>query len=257
MASVAANNPGRRTRWRFALAVLVIAFLLACFFSTPLAKYATHSYSAADLGQDYSLTQVERGHVPGNRLLSDPVTEMVPWLLFNRDELRAGRVPLWDDRNAAGQPHLANYQSSVFSPFSVPFYLLDLKAALLVSAFLKLGALGLFTFLFLDLLGLGSLACMIIWAKPRAVAAPPMSFFIRAMPEAGLMSRPPVSKHTPLPTSVTLGARGGPQRMSIRRGARGLALPTWWISGKPVSSALPRMTVTKKPRWIAFMRCSH
>ncbi len=161
MASLAENAQGRRTRWRFALAVLVIAFLLACFFSTPLKKYATHSYSAADLSQDYSLTQVERGHVPGNRLLSDPVTEMVPWLLFNRDELRAGRVPLWDDRNAAGQPHLANYQSAVFSPFSVPFYLLDLKPALLVSAFLKLGVLGLFTFLFLDLLGLGSLACLI------------------------------------------------------------------------------------------------
>ncbi len=161
MASATANDPGRRTRWRFAFAVIVLAFLLACFFSTPLSKYGTHSYSAADLSQDYSLTQVERGHVPGNRLLSDPVTEMVPWLLFNRDELRAGRVPLWDDRNAAGQPHLANYQSAVFSPFSVPFYLLDLKPALLVSAFLKLGALGLFTFLFLDLLGLGSLACLI------------------------------------------------------------------------------------------------
>ena len=39
---------------------------------------------------------------------------------------------------------------------------------------------------------------------PSACAAPPMSFFISRMPSAVLRSRPPVSKHTPLPTSVTL-----------------------------------------------------
>ena len=33
-----------------------------------------------------------------------------------------------------------------------------------------------------------------------------MSFFMSSMPLAGLMSSPPVSKHTPLPTSVTLGS---------------------------------------------------
>ena len=53
---------------------------------------------------------------------------------------------------------------------------------------------------------------MIIYARARAVAAPPMSFFIRYMPLDGLMSRPPVSKQTPLPTSVTFGASSGPQR---------------------------------------------
>ena len=46
----------------------------------------------------------------------------------------------------------------------------------------------------------GSPASMIMWARPSTLAAPPMSFFISSMPEAGLMSRPPESKHTPLPT---------------------------------------------------------
>jgi hypothetical protein len=36
-----------------------------------------------------------------------------------------------------------------------------------------------------------------------------MSFFMVSMPDAGLMSRPPVSKHTPLPTRVSFGARAG------------------------------------------------
>ena len=39
-----------------------------------------------------------------------------------------------------------------------------------------------------------------------------MSFFINAIPDAGLISKPPVSKHTPLPTKVILGADGSPQR---------------------------------------------
>ena len=74
-------------------------------------------------------------------------------------------------------------------------------------------------------------AVMIIRASPRTCAAPPMSFFMRSMPWAGLMSSPPESKHTPLPTSVTLGASGGPQRRSTSLGALALARPTAWIVG--------------------------
>ena len=59
-----------------------------------------------------------------------------------------------------------------------------------------------------------------------------MSFFMLSMPDAGLRSRPPVSKHTPLPTSVTLGSLSLPQVRSISRGARVLARPTAWIIGK-------------------------
>src|SRR6185437_10670031 len=59
-----------------------------------------------------------------------------------------------------------------------------------------------------------SLAAMIACARPSIVAAPPMSFFISFMPLDGFRSSPPVSKHTPLPTSVTFGALGSPQRMS-------------------------------------------
>ena len=67
----------------------------------------------------------------------------------------------------------------------------------------------------------GSLRSMIMWASASTLAAPPMSFFISSMALSGLMSSPPVSKQTPLPTSVTLGAAGSPQLMSIKRGGRG------------------------------------
>ena len=73
---------------------------------------------------------------------------------------------------------------------------------------------------------------MIIAAQASTLAAPPMSFFMSSMPLEGLMSSPPVSKQTPLPTSVTLGCAGSPQTKSIRRGAREEARPTAWIIGK-------------------------
>ena len=63
-------------------------------------------------------------------------------------------------------------------------------------------------------------------ASASTSAAPPMSFFMSIMPLEGLMSRPPVSKQTPLPTSVTSGAPRLPQRMSMRRGSRALPFPT-------------------------------
>ena len=57
----------------------------------------------------------------------------------------------------------------------------------------------------------GSFCPIIISASASTPAAPPISFFISSMPAAGLMSRPPVSKHTPLPTSVTLASVTGPR----------------------------------------------
>ena len=63
------------------------------------------------------------------------------------------------------------------------------------------------------------------------IAAPPMSFFISFIAPDGLMSSPPESKQTPLPTRVTLGAASSPQTRSTRRGARVLARPTAWMAG--------------------------
>ena len=61
---------------------------------------------------------------------------------------------------------------------------------------------------------------MISCARAIAWAAPPMSFFIHRMPPADLMSRPPLSKQTPLPMMAMRGSPALPHSSSIRRGAR-------------------------------------
>ena len=65
-----------------------------------------------------------------------------------------------------------------------------------------------------------------ICASASTLAAPPISFFMISMPADGFKSSPPLSKQTPLPTSVTLGWAGSPQVKSISRGARDEAIPT-------------------------------
>ena len=110
--------------------------------------------------------------------------------------------------------------------------------------------------------GINSVSRTLSWqaitsvARPSAVAAPPMSFFIWRMPSAPLMLRPPLSKHTPLPTSVSFGAFGSPQLISISRGAWAAARPTAWIAGKPAfSSASPTVCLKRAP-WALATACT-
>jgi len=55
--------------------------------------------------------------VPRQDLLGfDTVRMMYPWQSFTTQELRSGRLPLWNPYSFAGAPHLANWQSAVFFP---------------------------------------------------------------------------------------------------------------------------------------------
>lgn len=132
--------------------------LIALFLREALLNFATHSYTTADVTQYLSPTASERGYVVRNTLLTDPVTQFLPWFEFSRNELFAGRIPLWNPFNGCGQPHLANYQSAVFSPFSLPYYVLSLKLALLASAAAKLFLISFGTFVFLRRLRLSAWA---------------------------------------------------------------------------------------------------
>jgi Bacterial membrane protein YfhO len=152
---------GRSARIEHLRAAAVLALMLLCFLWTPIRRHGDAYLSAADLLQDFSLLKVEPGHVSGNALLSDSVTEMQPWREFTRDELAAGRFPLWNPLNGTGCPHFANYQSAVASPFSIPYYLFDTRTALIAVSFLKLFSLGFLTYLFLRQIRLGFAAALL------------------------------------------------------------------------------------------------
>lgn len=148
-------------RNQFLQAVLILIFTLLIFFSTPLANSSGSYYSAADLTQSYSLIKLQPNYRPGNSLLTDTVFSFQPWFMYSRDNLRAGKIPLWNPYNGNGAPLIGNYQSAVFSPFSIPYYVLSFRQALMVVAFLKLFSIGLFTYLFLKQLKLDQTAALV------------------------------------------------------------------------------------------------
>lgn len=58
-----------------------------------------------------------------NNALSDVVTEMYPWKHFTIEELKKGNIPWWNPYSFSGNPHLADLQTAVFSPFNILFFI--------------------------------------------------------------------------------------------------------------------------------------
>ncbi|HEY1636307.1 MAG TPA: YfhO family protein [Acidimicrobiales bacterium] len=79
-----------------------------------------------------------------NPELVDPTTVFEPFLQYTGSHLP--QVPLWDPHIMGGRPYVANMQSAVFSPFSVPAYVLPFWRSLTVIDILKVlvAAMGAF-----------------------------------------------------------------------------------------------------------------
>jgi hypothetical protein len=101
----------------------ILAICVAAFFHetligdkvlSPADVFLVSASFRADSAGDYE---------PANRLLMDPALQFQPWLEFNRQMLRSGRLPLWNGHAGCGAPHLANGQSAVFDPFHLIAYL--------------------------------------------------------------------------------------------------------------------------------------
>lgn len=93
--------------------------------------------------------------MPQNPLLTDVVDTFLPWRLLAREQLAAGRFPLWNPYSLFGTHLHGNLQSAVLSPYNLIWYLLPPLWGLGAVAALKwtLGGLGMA--LLLRRLGLG------------------------------------------------------------------------------------------------------
>lgn len=56
-----------------------------------------------------------------NFLITDPVRQQYPWRQFGIDELKHGRLPIWNPYEMGGTPHIGNLQSAVFYPLNIIF----------------------------------------------------------------------------------------------------------------------------------------
>lgn len=59
-----------------------------------------------------------------NNAMPDVITQIYPWKKLTIDTWKMGQIPLWNPYSFSGTPHAGNYQSAVFSPFNLLFFIL-------------------------------------------------------------------------------------------------------------------------------------
>lgn len=137
--------------------IIFLALATLLFISPAVIKQGY--YAPIDTIRLYGLFQ--NGAVPHNPVLTDVPVQFLPWLEQSDELLKNNEFPLWSRYAGGGLPLLANMQSAVLYPLSALFYFLNLKLALILSSFLKLFAIGLFTYLYLRALKISPLAAVI------------------------------------------------------------------------------------------------
>jgi hypothetical protein len=150
-----------------AAAALVYAALAVALYAPALVP--GHTLSAADYL--WSAAPWEPDRPPGvpvfgsNFELVDQAVQFAPWLEHTRERLPD--APLWNPYVGAGRPFLANAQSAVLSPFSVPAYVLPFWWSLGLIAVLKVFAAAFGTYLLGRALGMrfgGALLAGVVYA---------------------------------------------------------------------------------------------
>ena len=91
--------------------------------------------------------------VGSNPQLVDGVTVFEPFLQYTRSQLP--HIPLWDPYIMGGTPYLADMQSAIFSPFSLPAYVLPFWWSLRVIAVMKVVVAATGTYLLARALKMG------------------------------------------------------------------------------------------------------
>lgn len=82
-----------------------------------------------------------------NAAMPDIISQIYPWKLFTVDSWKHGFVPLWNPLSFAGTPHAGNYQSAVFAPQNILFFLFSFPVAWSIQILLQPLAAGIFMLL--------------------------------------------------------------------------------------------------------------
>lgn len=93
-----------------------------------------------------------------NEAMPDIIGQIYPWRDFTINVWKTGAVPLWNPYSFSGTPHLANYQSAVFSPLNIGFVVFPFKDWWTVFIVLQPLLAGVFTYLFTRSLKIGRAA---------------------------------------------------------------------------------------------------
>lgn len=132
------------------LAVLVIAF----FHENVLELRPAVPFDLLYTVEPWKSEGVNTPAQPHNPELFDQIVTFYPWRTLIADEMKHGRIPLWNPLSFSGSPLLANGQSGVFHPLKLVSLLFTPALASIFLCLMRVFAAGIFTFAFLKQLGL-------------------------------------------------------------------------------------------------------
>ena len=102
----------------FFLLILFVIFGWPYFFQNKVPFPSAYLADAIAPWKNYYL----RG--PFKNAIPDVPGQLYPWKYLTIQTLKSGQIPLWNPYIFSGTPHLANFQTAVFSPFNLLFFLL-------------------------------------------------------------------------------------------------------------------------------------
>lgn len=84
-----------------------------------------------------------------NNAMPDIITQIYPWKKLVIESWKQGQVPFWNPYQFAGNPHLANFQSAVFTPLNILFFILPFANAWSLLILFQSFLAGIFTYIYL------------------------------------------------------------------------------------------------------------
>ncbi len=100
--------------------------------------------------KDYYAKNYPRGIPFKNFLITDPIRQQIPWKSLTIDLEKKLQLPLWNPYNFSGTPHLANFQSGVFYPFNLLFFVLPFHLSWTFFIFIQPLLAAIFIFIYLN-----------------------------------------------------------------------------------------------------------
>lgn len=136
------------------LAIFFFIFVVGAFFAPTIFKGKLPVPADALVGlyhpwRDTLAKDYPRGVPFKNFLITDPVRQQIPWRKIVTDELRKGKLPLWDPYSFSGTSLLGNIQAGALYPLNIFFFLLPFPIAWTILIMFQPALAGLFMYAFL------------------------------------------------------------------------------------------------------------
>ena len=141
----------------------LVILIVGIFFASPYfikglvpfpSRYLVNHFSPWNAHSEFALPVK-------NNAMPDVIGQIYPWKKLTIDTWKNGEIPLWNPYSFSGTPHLANYQSQVFSPTNLLYFIFPFLDAWSIQILLQPILAGIFMFLYMRSLKISELGSII------------------------------------------------------------------------------------------------